>query len=150
MLIAPSLDPFEYWLCASLWRYIWPNVSLGYIIKPIIARHFPCPPRSLLWQCDSCWKTNASSNQRLACNISGNCAPKEKSPLLAAVLLTSKRTEHLRWEVYLANWGVSLPCIGTGGIGDQSTFSPLLISPFPPACTCASLACEYPEVWESG
>lgn len=56
-----------------------------------------------------------------------------------------KAREYLRWHLYLETWGVSVPCISVRGIGDRSAFSPFLISPFPLACTCVSLAREYPE-----
>lgn len=48
MLIAPSMDPVGQGICAPLCKYIRPNISLGCIIKHIIAKHFPHLPRNLL------------------------------------------------------------------------------------------------------
>lgn len=48
MLLAPSMDPLGQGICAPLCKYIWPNISLGCVIKQIIAKHFPHLPRSLL------------------------------------------------------------------------------------------------------
>lgn len=38
-----------------------------------------------------------------------------------------------------------MPCIFVKRMWDQSAFPPLLVPPFPPACTCVSLAHMYPE-----